>query len=751
MKWQLPTRDITLGGWFQILATKPSKQPVDITNFRGVPTQIESYSSADPFGDATAVLTFPQVTAFDDPHAADLINWMSLFTNIDIWWVPGVDPTTLGTSVIVSPEYFIDPLTNQPDIIAPPVLVTHPSGSPTPVTKTDNRIKVWEGFVTSIDVTADETSNSVQLQCQGALFQLDRYLQKPFYPPRPLPLESLISLAFDHAQKPHLRTQPLQINWPSGWSQVIPAHGTTNSYTIDATVGAKWTGYASRSTGAWDRVLTGFIQDQLAVMITGPRAKTGVAQGNQWTVLHSRQSPTDPGRTPVLQIRNVNRTPDFTIWLGTPGVTVNLTRDGTQVSNIIYGDGTNIDGTTWRNAVISNLGSRTDYRPLAASALVWPYTDNKLFSTHPFVAEAYLKFGAGFDQTQAVQSAEQTLARDLDPGWNGTMTMRTDPSADLSRFLIRAGMTVRIMGVAGTEGLNFHIPEVTVNATDGSVQLKIDTRYRDLLNLEESIARTRDPLTPTRMLQVNRVSIMIEDIQAPWDYHAGSGFVPKDARLLWAAKPTTSAFPYKDFVKAHPPKRYPHWYVRVNANAKARKNRWTRVPILTSEKGTIRRTEFTCLDANGNILKNPFHVSLYYINVTPSAMPRDSGGPSAYINNSFTSIDPISGNPWPPGNFLAPDPSFIMGWGSRINNHNDRAGFSPGSEHEGNPATGLLIDENTFTFDNTSGSNSHGWNPNLTGGHKQTAASITIYAMFYAEYKQPVYFHGRLWRQEPGT
>lgn len=744
-RWTAPTRLISSGGWIQIVMSQPGRSAQDVTFFRGVPTQVNSFSNADPFGDSTAVITFPQFTAFEDPQASDLINWFGIFANVDIWWVP---EATAGPGSLPN---WIDPLTNTVRDIAP---------------ANNNRIKLWEGFVSSIDYSASDTGHTVQMQCQGALFQLDRYLQKPYYPPRPVPLEKLIAATFDPKQKPHLRTKPLKTVFPSWWKKKVPTRnsadtGALATYVLDAKPGDNWTGYASRQTGSWERCLTGFIQDQLTLMVVQPSSGT-TTFGDQWTVIQELQTATTPGRTPVLQIRTSARTPDFSLWVGTPGVTMTFSRDGTQMANVVYGDGTSVDGTSWNGAVISNDGTRTDYQPLAWESNIYPYTSNKLFSTQPFAAEAYLKFGAGFEQAQAQESAATQLSRDLDPGYSGNITMKIDPTQNLSKWQIRAGMTVKVLGVAGTGtgGLNMHISAVEASPEDNSVALTVDSRFRDLLTVQEALARTRDPLTPTRMLQVNRTSVMVEDIIAPWNYKAGSGFIPTASTTWWDKKPTTTLFPYVAQFKKYPPRKYSHWYVGpVKANAvvgksyktlsQARTARWFRVPILTAEKCTIRRIEVICLDANGNILKIPFHFSLWYVKATPQAMPRDKDGPSPYINNAFTEVDPATGNPWPPGNFLAPEPQFIMGWGSKINGQFNRAGFYPGSEISGSPASGILVDSPNLQIDNTQQTNQN-WNPNATVG-KQTKSAYTIYGMFYAEYKAPVYFLGRMWRQEPGS
>lgn len=756
MKW---AREVTrgAGGRFQIIFTRTGVAdplnrmtgvPHDVTYFRGAPTLLGSYSSGDPFGDAVAVMTFPSITGFDDFDSPEIGAWLGDNSNVDIWWIPGEDPT----GVVVPPGSadainWKNPLTEQ-DWIAP--VQTYTLVGSVYITPGVHRgVKVWEGYVTSFDLTDDANSAILEVQCQGALYQADRYLMKPFYPASPQTLESLIAAVFDHAQRPHLRIQPLQIEWPSGWTGVAPAFDPTTSkvYAPNVAPGVKWTGYTSRSTGAWDKALTGFTQDQISVMLT--QNNVGVAPGNQWTVMMAHQGdPTYPaGRTPVLRVRDRFRAADFSYWYGSDTVKCSLTRDTTQMANLVYGDGTDVAGTVWRNAVISADGSRTDYQPLAASADVYPSVNNPLLNSSKFAAEAYVKYGTGFNQPDAVTSAQQTLQRDIDPGWAGTITLASDPATDMTRWEIQAGMAMRLLGFAGTgeTGMPFHVSQVEADPNSGTVQLTVDTRFRDLLNLSQALARTRDPLTPSKLLQLNRASAVIEDVQAPWDYSAGSGYVPLASKTFYDYLPAGQAFPYLDWSSKHPPFMYPNWYIQVNADSVGSQQRWTGpVPILTSEKGTIARSEFYCVDKFGVPVKIPFHVSLYYVNVTVAAMPQSGGVYSPFIAGAFEKIDPATGAPWSPGLLLAPDQSYIIGWGNAA----QPAGFSPGIASAGNQPTGLLEDDSTWTFDNT---NNPLYNKEAPAGQSQLPSAITIYAMFYAQYTEPVYFQGRLFRQPQGV
>lgn len=743
------SRSESLGGRFQLVVSKLSQggKSVDVTTFRGVPTSLDSFSNADPFGDSTATFTFPRITMFDDLDSVEIGSWLGDYSNVDLYWVPA---QPRNDTLYPNEPPIINALTGLPDVITPLSLVQILDGVRHPIGVA--RIKVWEGYIASMEFSSDETAANLQIQCQGALFQVDRYLQKPFYPRSPWPLESLIKDCFDHGRKPHLRTQPLKIEWPAGWAKKVPkyAKGTSSVYIPVATPGANWTGYTTRNTGGWDRTLTGFVQDQLAVMLTD--ATCGVTPGNQWTVQHQRATGLyTPGRQPVLQLRDRFRTPDFDLWVGTPGVEISVTRDTTQANNIIYGDGTGVDGSVWRNAVISNDGSRTDYLPLAASRDIYPANGNPAFSKAQFASEGYNKYGTGFGQDQAQRAAAESLQRDEQPGWAGSITLKTDPSTTLPRWLIRAGMVVRVKGFMGTgdAGFPMHIASVQANPEQGSVQLTVDSRFRDLLSVEEAMVRTRDPLTPSKMLQTGRASVMIEDIQAPWDYTAGSGYVPRPSKGFFDYLPLTDTFPYTDWSTKHPPLHYPSWYVKVNANAPTRKARWTTpVPILTSEKGSIARTEFFVTDVYGRLLKIPFHISIYYINVTVAAMPYDANGPSPFIKGAFESVNPDTGQPWPSTYHLAPNKGMIIGWG----HYGQAAGFSPGRESDGGQPTGLLVDESGWTYDNSSQSNMHGgYDPNLLPGKREPNSAISLFASFYAEYSEPVYFMGRLFKQEQGT
>lgn len=732
MSW-LPAPTRTAGGFFTLVVTPPGKSARDATFIRGVPTIISQYTSADPFGWSTAVLNFGMFTGYDDPQG-EMGEYIYEDTMVDIYWFPASNTAYAAGHYPLAPPTsptIVDPLTQTVSLYP---------GEPT---------IVWSGHMVSIELQDDGQGYSVQ--CQGALYQADGRLAKPWFPPRPWVLEQLIAVYLNPVNYPELRWNTLKrdtfTQFPAGWSKV-GAGGQATVYTpMNLRAGQKWTGYSSRSTGSWNKALSGFIADLLAVMWT--QDDSGSTPGNQWTLFPT--SFTTPSyfrdATPVLQVRDRFRAPDFSIWYGTPGINFSsITRDTTGISNVIYGSGTGVDGSEWSNAVVNNDGTMTTYIPLAQD----PRTKkgSPAYDTQLFVHEEMYKFPSGVGLDQALSSANKTLPRDSDPGYTSTMTVSIDPEGLDSRYHIRPGMVINIKGILGSgeDGINFHIAEVSVDPERMTVTAKIDTRFRDLLNLEEALARTRDVMTPAKLLQVNRKSVLVEDIMAPWNYSAGSGYIPKSSLNFHKSRPATAIYPWTSWTKRFPPKGSgAHFYVKIPARQSKSQRRWAGpIPIVMSQKGTIRHSEFAVFDEAGNLLKIPFHVGIYYINVTSQDMPHSGTNFDPFTKGFFESIQD-NGQPKAANDFTIPDPSLIVGWG----NHDQPAGYSPGRKSDGGAPTGKLVDDAAWTYDMVG--HNQDFDPNLTAGKHEPTSAITLYLMAYAHYSKDVYLLGRLYRQEPGA
>lgn len=712
-RWEIASSTSEPLGHFRVYFSTPGGPVTDVTFFRDAPTTLGSFSTADPFGYAVAQLSFPQIGPMDDLGSGDL-SWLTEFANVDI--------------VLLAPD-----------------------GSTT---------TVWEGFVASLDWSLSVEAASLSVQCQGALFQVDRYVAAPQFPAAPISYEQLIIEALSPARHPHLRTAELRIEWPENLDSiryVDSTAGSSGGVTVDPTTGAviplgrvggqpstvtvgtvpdgQSTGFATRSTGAWEKALTGFVAGLLEVMFTNQFA-------DQWTIRM------DPGRQPVLYVRQATRQADYALDIGQPGIaSLNLSKDYTQFANVIYGAGTTPEGSVYsRQAVIRN-NTRTAYVPYAADPRVHPESGSPMDSSVMRV-ETHVQFQDGMYEDDALDVAKLMLARNSDPGYTGSLSLAIDPIGG-SRFQMRAGEVLKLRYLDGTgeRGVNFHIAEVTVNVGEGTVDLKIDSKFRDLITVEEVLARTRDPLTPIKMLQLGKTSEVIPDRAAPWDYAKGSGYVPKSSKSWYDTIPVGETFPFDDQAHRRPPRDDPGAYITVNANAPTRRARWSApIPIRTAQKGDIRLTQFACYDRYGNRLTIPFHVSIYDTAVTVDNMPYDGAGPSPFIPGAFQRVNEF-GLEIPagtPGATAMGDASLRVGWGDT----DQPAGYSPGAKSTGSPLTGLLVDETSWSFDNTDDPD---FEKNPAPGYVQLEAALTLYAMFYAEHNDVVYITGRLFRTEPGT
>jgi hypothetical protein len=230
------------------------------------------------------------------------------------------------------------------------------------------------------------------------------------------------------------------------------------------------------------------------------------------------------------------------------------------------------------------------------------------------------------------------------------------------------------------EGLFLHIAQAEVNFESGSVTLTVDSKSRDLATLAQLIERTKDEnKNPAKMLMVNRESGSTDDTKFPWDYNAGSGSIPKQSR---AARHGT--------LPRGTPSANPDWFVYVNGANGSTWKRWTIVPVVAAGKGSVQRTEIRAYNSSGQPLAIPFHVGVYSLYITEYSMPQFPFQPGAF-SQPADSGDALSGY----------DPSAVVLWGQQ----GQRAGYWPGLESEGNPVTGILIDEGTWQFQLPEGEN----------------------------------------------
>lgn len=709
------TQQTASGGYFRIFARPPGGKVEEITFVRGAPIQIQSMSSTDPFGDAVASLSFPSITGFDRPGNGDL-KWLVPWTDIDIVY------------------YEAD-------------------GSPTSWK--------WEGFMVS-----EEVGEDYSIQCKGALYQADNFLAVPQYPFYPIPYEVLIKRWMNPATNTSLRTAAVRQDFPADWKITVPKF-TEPSYLWflrpwGVSPGDKWTGMTTRNTGGWEPVLSGYVQTLLSVMFT---------EEGQWTMMK------EPGRKPVLKVRNALREPTeetLHVYYGGVGVAVSVSRDFTQSANLVYGAGTDLAGSTFSGMQVTGDGLTTYYEPFAALPQVYPMsTTNPRMNKNVTRKEVRLNFPTGMDEISARDKAADHLRRFADPGYTGSIALNSDPTKGgmpYNRQLIKAGQTIMVHGLRGTDVL-FHISEATCSPADGTVTLSIDSKFRDALTVAEVKARTRDALNPVRTLRVGMQSAVTNDMIKPWSNVEGSGIIPGGAgfnatNLLVKLADPKEKFPWTGITKKYPPKKYPGYYVKIGPKSNVADNNWSGVtrsgfaymaiPVRMSQSGTIRLSQFAAYDGDGNVMPVRFHVSLYANNGIgrrdmpriPTAMtgvPYSAGQHYPYYKGAFEKIKDDGTQQDDAGYMLPQGAGLIVGWG----NYYEGAGYYPGSSSLGSPKTGMLVDETTWAYDTTS----YDFDIYSAENTRKNPSSGMIYVMFYCDDQgnQPVYFLGRLWRQQDGT
>lgn len=726
-------------GFFRIFATPPGSYQREITLFRDAPIQIGQVSTQDPFTEVTAGLSLPQVTVFDQLGEGDL-DWLVPNCDIDIVWqnVGGYD--------------------------------------------FDWR---WEGYIASYAFSLSGADSSFTIDLKGALYGLDDYLAIPSFPNRPIPYEILLAQAFNQSEHPsHLGK--FAMSFPDGWDLTVPPFKDPVYLSAlkpwGVATGQIWTGFTSRSTGTWEPLLTGYVQSLLTVMFA--------EGGSQWTIMNRGH------RRPLLYLRQIPDSSDdsiIEITLGAPGVSLDGSRDYTQRAGVLYGVGHDEAGISFSNVQVTPDGKTTYYEPFAYSARMWPRKHNPSYDTNVKPKEALIRFQDGVDEVSALKIAQGQYQRFAEPGITGSITLTSDPRLSsgelMPRLMIRGGRTIRINGLLGVrEGVLAHVTQASADFTSLTTTLTFDTKYRDQLTVEEVQARTRDALTPLRRLQVGKYTNTIQDLVLPWSYKAGSGVIPTPAKEFFNEKlPDDATWPFERYTQLYPPKNpsYKNWYIKIGPTDRGNSsNNWSAVkrdsvataaiPIRMSQQGAIRLTQLAAYDEDGNVLPVKFHMSLHKTNGTAAdgmpqfPVPKMIDGapnpdfpkylaarrvdgtviPTTYNHNdshpffagAWETVQPDGTDfPWPTGETVPAN--IVVGWG----NYYEPAGFYPGRFSKNERRTGLLSDDEGWSYDlNDTVNKEKPMRPDWYAG--------LLFVMIYCDDQddKPVYFMGRCIRQEPG-
>ena len=586
------------GSW-QILTRSPGQNTVNVTMFRGAPTQLGSLATTDPFGPSTASLTFPAVTILDTIGSGDL-TWLVPEMDVDICWA---DPEGV-------------------------VLYT------------------WEGYAVSFEFAEEQAGSTLSVTCKGALLQADNHLAKPEYRYSPVPYEVAMLAQLDRRNYPDLRLgipDSVEASFPSWWTNTFTlANYPTNQPWMRPTgvsEGDKWSGMLTRESGNFEPALTGYVQGLLSNMHT---------ERGQFTLLLR------DGRVPYLKHRDhlTQPDPDTTLLVDLlwPGVQMSATRDFTQRTNVVYAQGTSTNGDTYTGMQVTADGSATFYEPYAYRRQVHPASnDNDWLDPSVMRRETKLDVADGLTPKEARKYAEAYLARFSDPGVTGSITLTTDPlywssSTPTPRQMVQAGQSIMVRGLFGSQqGVLMHITETSLSA-EGQQTLTVDSLFRDQITVEQVRQRGRDSLVPYRSLSISGTyAPKIADLLFPWSYADGSGAMPMESKPMfgravhllrgngYAGDPDRVEFPWTEFTTLLPPRKHPEFYVAIppantlyadsnwaNPNYKKGRTRQqnlsaftTAYPVRLSAAGDLKLFQFAAYDKDGNVKKVPFHVSLW--------------------------------------------------------------------------------------------------------------------------------------------
>jgi len=321
--------------------------------------------------------------------------------------------------------------------------------------------------------------------------------------------------------------------------------------------------------------------------------------------------------------------------------------------------GIQVDGTvgpqTW--AASFGTGSNTGtldcfYAPLAYAAnvmdrLYGPDGDdlgpNPDYDADVLVVERKIDFGQNVSKDEGIRGAEEIMAREIHPGWAGTIAFKLDPQEG-SRYDVLEGQNILIRGFRGTDLLT-HVARVDYSIDN--VTATVDTNARDYPTLAQIRDRERNATDPARakVRRLNQGSIT--EARATFDAESPAGIVPRFALFS---------------------------------------NLWSVIRIPFGSYGSIVRTELTTSSS-----AREFAVAAFDRPITAAQLLNIMGNP-------LTAAD----NPWSQYADELDAAGLLMGWGWA----KQPAGYWPGefTDPDGAttaPVTGRLVDDASWDYAST--------------------------------------------------
>jgi hypothetical protein len=377
------------------------------------------------------------------------------------------------------------------------------------------------------------------------------------------------------------------------------------------------------------------------------------ADGDMWTV--AQDYPTNPW-TPTLELKD-RTTVDWTVVAGQPGLTLDLQRELSSGLNVIYGEG-EYGGSRYRN--FYELTGGMVFQPFAYKDEVHPWdpdgtggltTDYVRINDALVRVEGFQQFGSGVTYTEAIASAEQQRLRAQDVGWVGNGKLHADPQEG-HRAEMRAGDNIEVQSHHQSDRV-FHIAAVDVQVGENEpvVTLTVDTQARDYPTLAAIIERDREVSRKPLARLTGRTFEGQPTSRATWDDNIGSGWVPA-ARKFDGTSTVAVA------------------------------TGWNIIKFRASERDTVWKIEAHTAAARA------YGIAIFNGEVTSGELP----------------ADPFADGAWDPANYTAED-RYLIHWGQYNAERaaEERAGYYPGYETDGDAVTGNFVDDAPWVYHHDNG------------------------------------------------
>lgn len=614
---------------------------VDVTYYLGAPAGFPSWSRTEPFGSSEATLTFPQITAFHQLPA---------------WCVAGAS---------------VD------------ILMVRDAASGGGVRSR------FAGVLVSFGHSEDDGIFNVN--ATGAVMADDLQLRQPSFLTAPRDIGEVIAETLNATvSRRHQEVAPVitgcMTSVSGGWEPKVTGY-VQQLLATALTDGRQWTVHCD------ERAPILALKDTTTVQWTVHNGQRGVQidLSQDWTqapnVLFGEGIAIDGGRWRNARYPNwrpdntppyPNTNPSKTIKVGTTDamtdtrtgvsdwqrkvgmpVTGRFTQADRRRAIAVQTDaGIQRDGIvgpqTW--AASFGTGSNTGtlecfYMPVAYAPAVMPRLygpdgddlgPNPEYNPNILRVEEKIDFGQNVAKNEGVQAAAQMLARDIHPGWSGTVTFADIDPQELSRYEIQEGLNGRIRGFRGGDLI---VHAAAVDYSEESVTVTVDTNARDYPTLDAIRDRERNATDPAKAAVKRLSKGSITEARATFDAESPAGYVPRHALFS---------------------------------------NLWTVIRVPFGSYGSIVRTELTTSGA-----ARPFSVAVFSKPVTAARLLSLIGNPLTAENN-----------PWSEYADELDEAGLIMSWGWA----NQPAGYypqeyaNPDEDEDAAPVTGRMLDDASWEY-----------------------------------------------------